>query len=50
MMFSGIKLTLVSVQIVLGMGEVLEEDTTVIHVKAANNKEAMCPAQFLTEV
>ncbi|XP_059141512.1 SH3 and cysteine-rich domain-containing protein 2-like isoform X2 [Physella acuta] len=36
-------------QIVLGMSEP-EEGAIVIHVKAANNREAMCPAQFLSEV
>ncbi|KAK3772362.1 hypothetical protein RRG08_031386 [Elysia crispata] len=37
-------------QIVLAVGDPPEEEATVIHVKAANNKEAMCPSQFLTEV
>ncbi|CAG5131084.1 unnamed protein product [Candidula unifasciata] len=36
-------------QIVLAVGDV-EDDATVIHVKAANNREALCPAQFLVEV
>ncbi|CAL1528301.1 unnamed protein product [Lymnaea stagnalis] len=36
-------------QIVLAVGEP-EDDAIVIHVKAANNREAMCPAQFLAEV
>ena len=35
-------------QIVLEVGEI--DDKDMVHVKAANNKEGICPVKFLTEV
>ncbi|BFZ16249.1 hypothetical protein BsWGS_19288 [Bradybaena similaris] len=36
-------------QIVVGVGE-LEANPTAIHIRTANKREALCPAQFLAEV